>query len=173
MRREQQRCRGDGLHRPVSQVIGLNDSLTGPAQTLPRRHTSITVTPHTHTTPPLSTGLPHGSRSSRDVRDTHPSIHPQTELITFAAGLQPAMGSSNPATTTTIKTMMNQHYNNYNSHHYNFCCCTSTTTTSKRSRTNVPVSLEPVARPVTCIPHGIRHCIQRQAVPVSLGVRRG
>ena len=96
MGREQQRCRGDGLHRPVSQVIGLNDSLTGPAQTLPRRHTSITVTPHTHTTPPLSTGLPHGSRSSRDARG-HTSIHPQTELITFAAGLQPAMGSSNPS----------------------------------------------------------------------------
>ena len=85
--------------------------------------------------------------------DTHPSIHLQTELITFAAGLQPAMRSSNPSNHyTTIKTMMNQHYNNYNSHHYNFCCCTSTTTTSNRSRTNVPVSLEPVARPVTCIP---------------------
>ena len=81
------------------------------------------------------------------------------------------MRSSNPSNHyTTIKTMMNQHYNYYNSHHYNFCCCTSTTTTSNRSRTNVPVSLEPVARPVTCIPRGIRHRIRRQAVPVLLGV---
>ena len=117
MGREQQRCRGDGLHRPVSQVIGLNDSLTGPAQTLPRRHTSITVTPHTHTTPPLSTALPHGSRSSRDVRG-HTSIHPPTDRAhNIRSRTSTSNGKQQPSNHyTTIKTMMNQHYNNYNSH---------------------------------------------------------